>query len=471
MNLALESYKKKIKGKQVAVLGFGVSNRPLAGTLTDWGAFVTVFDKKKEEDFSDILRDYKEKGIQFSLGENYLDNLKGFDIIFRTPGMRFDLPQIARALEKGAELTSEIEIFIKLCPAKIYGVTGSDGKTTTASLIYNMLEKQGYNCYLGGNIGTPLFEKVELIKPDDRVVLELSSFQLHTMNDSPHVAVITNITPNHLDVHLSMEEYICAKKNIFRYQAPTERIVLNADNLVTAGFLSEVPGKPVLFSSREEVICGAFLKNNHIVYRDTSEIDILPIEKIKLPGMHNVENIMAAISAVIPEVSTDAIRYVAQTFEGVEHRIEFVREIDGVSFYNNSIGSSPTRTIASLKAFNRKVVLIAGGYDKNLSYDEMGEVLHDHVNALVLMGDTARKIEQAYRKYTDEVGIEPVPIIRVFKMEAAVKEALSLAGAKGIVLLSPASASFDMYSNFMEKGNHFKDIVNSLGEQKEIIQK
>jgi len=463
LNLALESYKKEIKGKKAAVLGFGISNRPLAGTLADWGAFVTVFDKKKEEDFSEVLHDYKEKGIRFSLGENYLDNLKGFDIIFRTPGMRFDLPQITQALDEGAKLTSEIEVFIKLCPAKIYGITGSDGKTTTASLIYNMLEKQGYKCYLGGNIGTPLFEKLGGIKPDDRVVLELSSFQLHTMKDSPQVGVITNITPNHLDVHKSMEEYIDAKKNIFRHQASTGRTVLNADNPITAGFLSEVPGKPVLFSSREEVICGAFLRNSRIVYRDTSEVEILPIEKIKLPGMHNVENIMAAVSAVMPEVSVDAIRYVAQTFSGVEHRVEFVRQIDGVSFYNDSIGSSPTRTSASIKSFSRKVVLIAGGYDKNLSYDEMGEVLHNHASALVLMGDTAHKIEQAYRKYTDAVGVEPVPIIRVSDMEAAVKEAFSIAGDGGIVLLSPASASFDMYANFMEKGNHFKSIVNSLG--------
>jgi len=462
LNLALESFRKQIKGKKAAVLGFGVSNRPLAVTLADWGAFVTVFDKKEEEDFSDILPDYKERGIRFSLGKNYLDNLNGFDIIFRTPGMRFDLPQITRALDEGAELTSEIEVFVKLCPAKIYGITGSDGKTTTSSLIYNMLEKQGYNCYLGGNIGTPLFDKLDGIKPDDRVVLELSSFQLHTMKDSPHVAVITNITPNHLDVHKSMEEYIDAKKNIFKYQAPTGRIVLNADNPITAGFLSEVPGRPVLFSSREEVICGTFLRNSHIIYRDTSEIDILPIEKIKLPGMHNVENIMAAVSAVMPEVSPDTIRYVAQTFESVEHRIEFVRELDGVSFYNNSIGSSPTRTIASLKAFNRKVILIAGGYDKNLSYDEMGEVMHNHINALILMGDTAKKIEQAYLKYTDANGIEPVPIIRVSDMETAVREAFSAAGAGDIVLLSPASASFDMYTNFMERGNHFKDIVNGL---------
>lgn len=463
MNIALESFKKDIKGKKAAVLGFGVSNRPLAGTLADWGAFVTVFDKKKEEDFSEVLHDYKEKGIRFSLGENYLDNLKGFDIIFRTPGMRFDLPQITRALDEGAELTSEIEVFIKLCPAKIYGITGSDGKTTTSSLIYKMLEKQGYNCYLGGNIGTPLFDKLDRIEPDDRIILELSSFQLHTMKDSPHVAVITNITPNHLDVHKSMEEYIDAKKNIFRYQTSTGRTVLNADNQITAGFLSEVPGKPVLFSSREEVICGAFLRNSRIVYRDTSEVEILPIEKIRLPGMHNVENIMAAISAVMPEVSADAISHVAQTFEGVEHRVEFVREVDGVLFYNDSIGSSPTRTSAGIKSFNQKVVLIAGGYDKNLSYDEMGEVLHNHASALVLMGDTAHKIEQAYRKYTDAVGVEPVPIIRVSGMEAAVKEAFSIAGGGGIVLLSPASASFDMYANFMERGNHFKSIVNSLG--------
>ncbi len=462
LNQALEIYKKEIAGKYAAVLGFGISNRPLAKTLAKWGAAVTVFDKKNEEEFHNILPEYRELGIRFSFGRNYLENLSGFDVIFRSPGIRFDLPQIQKAIAGGAELTSEIEVFMALCPAFIYGVTGSDGKTTTTSLIYEMLKQEGYHCYLGGNIGTPLLDRIDEIKQDDRVVLELSSFQLHTMKKSPHIAVITNITPNHLDIHKSMEEYIEAKQNIFRYQKPFHKIVLNSDNAITKGFLSEVPGRPILFSTRDEGITGAFLKSNHIWCKDTQEKEILSITDIKLPGMHNVENMMAAIAAVMHEVRVDTIRYVAKNFDGVEHRIEFVRNIKGISFYNDSIGSSPTRTIASIKAFNRNVVLIAGGYDKKLSYDEMGKILHEYAKGLVLMGNSAGKIEAAYLHYVDVAGLEPIPVVRVENMKSAVEQAFHLAEEGDVVLLSPASASFDLYHNFMERGNHFKEIVRYM---------
>ncbi len=463
MNKALEAYKEMIHAKRTAVLGFGISNRPLTKTLIQWGARVTVFDKKEEEAFSNTVDEFKAMGVDFSLGEGYLDNLSGFDVIFRTPGMRFDLPQIQREINKGAELTSEMEVFMKLCPAFIYAVTGSDGKTTTTTLIYEMLQQQGYSCYLGGNIGTPLLDRVHEMNEADRVVLELSSFQLHTMHQSPDVAVITNVTPNHLDIHKSMEEYIDAKKNIFKYQTANNRIVINYDNPTTRGFIPEVKASLSLFGSRQECACGAFVRNDRIIFRDhETEQEVMPLSDIRLPGMHNAENIMAAMLAVIPEVSLDTVRHVAQTFAGVEHRAEFVRSINGVSFYNDSIGSSPTRTIATISAFPGNVVLIAGGYDKKLCYDELGVVLQERAKALVLIGATANKIEQAYMDYIGKSRVRPMPIERVKTMEEAVAKAYELARGGDVVLLSPASASFDLYPNFMERGNHFKQIVNRL---------
>lgn len=462
LNEALESYKKQINKKKAAVLGFGISNRPLSKTLAKWGADVTVFDKKNEEDFPS-LTEYKNNGIKFSLGQGYLDNLHGYDIIFRSPGMRFDIPEIQRELANGAKLSSEIEVFMEVCPGTIYGVTGSDGKTTTTTLIYEMLKEEGYNCYLGGNIGTPLIDKVEDIKSCDRVVLELSSFQLLTMKNSPHIAVITNLSPNHLDIHKSMEEYIDAKKNIYKYQINSGRTILNYDNPITRSFIPEINGKLALFSILQECETGAYLYQNRIFYRENKvEKGIMPIGQIKLPGMHNVENMLAAISAVIPEVSIKSIVSVAKNFSGVEHRNEFVRSINGVSFYNDSIGSSPTRTTATIKAFNNKVILIAGGYDKNLCYDNLGEIIYNNVKAMVLLGDTAEKIEQSYKKYLRRSHNSTIPVIKAKDMEDAVKKAYNLAESGDCVVLSPASASFDLYSNFMERGNHFKEIVSGL---------
>ncbi len=463
MNGKLEEYKDYIRGKRAAVLGFGISNRPLARILTQWGAIVTVFDRKGEEAFSELIKEFSGLGVDFSLGEDYLERLSGFDVIFRTPGMRFDLPQIQQEIKNGAELTSEMEVFLKLCPAFVYAVTGSDGKTTTTTLIYEMLKHEGYSCYLGGNIGTPLLDRVHEMSTEDRVVLELSSFQLHTMQQSPDVAVITNITPNHLDIHKSMEEYIDAKRNIFLYQTSNDRVVLNYDNPITKSFIPQSKASVLLFSSRQECMEGAFVQDGRIILRTKEhEREIMPLSDIRLPGMHNAENIMAAMLAVLPEVGIDTVCHIAQTFGGVEHRSEFVRSINGVTFYNDSIGSSPTRTIATLSAFPGNVVLIAGGYDKKLCYDDLCPVLQQRAKALVLMGATADKIEQAYHDYIEKKGLPSLPIARVKSMEDAVAKAYELACSGDVVLLSPASASFDMYSNFMERGNHFKQIVSQM---------
>jgi UDP-N-acetylmuramoylalanine--D-glutamate ligase len=327
-----------------------------------------------------------------------------------------------------------------------------------------MLVEAGNKCWLGGNIGMPLLSRIDEIKPNDKVVLELSSFQLHTMNGSPNTAVITNLSPNHLDVHKDMEEYIEAKKNIFLYQGQSDKLVLNYDNDVTRNLADQAKGDCILFSRLDSLKYGAFIENGIIVYKDAKRFfKIIKTEDILLIGNHNLENYLAAITAVINYVSVDDIRKVATTFTGVEHRMEPVKKLKGITFYNDSIGSSPTRTIAGLKAFDRKVVLIAGGYDKKIPYDEMGEIIAEKVKLLVLIGETGPKIGEALQKYILSTGYgSDVQVLKCGTLEEAVQTAYKNAGDGDAVVLSPASASFDMFKNFEERGNIFKEIVKKL---------
>jgi len=469
LNRKLEDFKQYIKNKRVAILGIGISNTPLIKYLAKLGVNITAFDKSGEEKLGDILKSFDGLNIEYSLGDDYLKGLKGFDVIFRTPGMRFDLPELMRAVEEGAELTSEMEVFFDVCPAEIFAVTGSDGKTTTTTLIYNILKEQGYNCWLGGNIGTPLLSRIDEIKEPDKVVLELSSFQLHTMKKSPNVAVITNMSPNHLDVHKSMEEYIDAKKNIFRYQEKdrafgTPRLILNYDNEITRGFASEAKGEVVFFSRLNSVDTGALLKDDKLIYKTgKNEIELVKAEGIIVPGAHNIENYLAAAAATIDRVKPEVIFKVATTFKGVEHRIELVRELNGIKFYNSSIDSSPNRSIAALNTFKQKVILIAGGKDKNIPYDVMGKVLADKVKCLILIGPTGAKIEKALKDEIARTGMgKDIPVIYCSTYEEVVNTAYSKAVKGDIVLLSPASTSFDMFKNFEERGNTYKKLVNNL---------
>ena len=462
MKQSIDSFFESIRGKRIALIGMGRSHMPLIPLFTKYGATVIACDKRDEAALGEIARKAKADGAQLSLGEHYLDDID-VDIALRTPGMRFWCDELNALREKGVTISSEMEIFFDICPCKIYAVTGSDGKTTTTSVIAEMLRADGYTVHVGGNIGKPLLPEIETISPDDVCVVELSSFQLISMRQSPDVAVVTNLAPNHLDIHKDMEEYIEAKRNIVLYQNNNQKAVLNFDNEITRSFDLSCKGEVVFFSRQKQINNGAYLDGATIEYAEDGKIfDVLDIHEIKIPGMHNVENYMTAICAVWGDVSVDSIRKVAREFGGVEHRAEFVRELDGVKYYNDSIASSPTRTASgTLSLYDFKLILIAGGYDKHLDYTELGDKICDKVKIAILMGATADKIETAIRQSSKYTENNPV-IIRVKDMEEAVKCARENAVEGDIVSMSPASASFDLYKDFDARGKHFKALVNAL---------
>ncbi len=452
-----------LESKKIAMIGTGVSHNDLIRLFLKKGFDVTLCDRKSAADLGDIYDEFKNLGAKFILSENYLDSLCDFDVVFRTPGMYFNNEKLQNALKHGVVVTSEMEMFFKLCPCKIYAVTGSDGKTTTTTLISELLKESGRCVFKGGNIGKALLPMIEEICENDCAVVELSSFQLISMRNSPDVAVITNITPNHLDVHGTMDEYIACKKNVFAHQDGFSRTVFNADDEISKSFYDEVRGDLALFSRRHIVENGAFLREDScICYNDRGSItEIMPSSLIRLPGLHNVENYLTAITAVWGEVSIDVIRHVAETFGGVEHRIEFVREICGVKWYNDSIATSPTRVLAGINAFSQKLIIIMGGYDKKIPFEPLAQSLNDNAKALILMGKTAEKIERVVTEYSG-YSSDKLPIFHADSMESAVNIANEIAQSGDIVTLSPACASFDKYPNFEKRGEHFKALVNAL---------
>ncbi len=446
-------FKENIKGKNITVIGIGISNMPLIEYLVKAGANVTACDAHDAEWLGDNYKKCCELGVKTSLGEGYLDNLTE-DIIFKTPGMRFDVPALKKAAEHGAKITSEMETFFELCPSHIIAVTGSDGKTTTTTLIHRMMTEAGYKTWLGGNIGNPLLADVDDMRDDDYVILELSSFQLHTMPYSPEIGVITNLSPNHLDWHTDYDEYIDAKTNIFKHMSHDNKLILNADNADSRALLPLAHVDVKMFSRKTNAsVCLV----GDMIYCDNRAV--LDINDIKIPGMHNVENYMAAIAAVNGLVDDEIIVNVAKDFGGVPHRIELVRTFEGVRYYNSSIDSSPNRTINTLNVFPEKVIMISGGKDKGIPYDEIGEPIVKNVKTLILIGATTDKIADAVNA-VDKNG--EVEMIRVSTYEDAVNTARSKAADGDVVLLSPASTSFDMFRNFEQRGNLFKKLVNEL---------
>ena len=454
MEMLFETYFASLVGKKIAVLGLGVSNRPLVRLLLEHGCNVIGCDRTPREKLDAQVLELERMGCRLSLGETYLEDLEA-DVVFRTPGMHPDTPALAALRQRGAMVTSEMDVFFAVCPCQIIAVTGSDGKTTTTTLIARMLEAAGKRVWLGGNIGTPLLPEVPRMTETDYAVAELSSFQLMDMTHSPHVAVITNLAPNHLDVHKNMQEYVDAKKNIFRYQKPGDVLIVNGDNAITCPFTGV--GTTLRFSRRGRTQ-GAWVEDGRIFCQDRPVLDK---RDILLPGEHNVENYMAAILAVQGLAEDDTIRRVAKTFGGVEHRIELVREREGVRFYNDSIASSPSRTIAGLRSFSQKVILIAGGYDKHIPYDALGPEICAHVKKLYLNGATAGKIRTAVENAPEYVPGMP-EIVDCADFASAVRAAAAGAGAGDVVLMSPASAAFDQFKNFMVRGDFYKKIVMEL---------
>ena len=455
MQSAFDTYFCSLRGKNILVMGLGVSNRPLVRLLLSYGCSITGCDRTPREKLDEEVLELEKLGCKLKVGENYLDDLQA-DLVFRTPGMHPDIPALKMLLEMGAKVTSEMQVFFELCPCHLLAVTGSDGKTTTTTLISEILKADGKTVWLGGNIGTPLLSSVPQMKEDHWAVVELSSFQLMDMTLSPHVAVITNLAPNHLDVHKDMQEYIWAKQNLYRYQKPADVLVLNGDNGITKDFVGI--GETRYFSRQKTLVKGVYLVENQI-YRDGTPV--LDTNTILLPGVHNIENYMAAIAALQGIASDDAIRYVAANFGGVEHRIELVRIVNGVKYYNDSIASSPSRTMAGLRSFKQKVLLIAGGYDKHIPYDVLGPEICEKVKILFVNGATGPQIRQAVENTPGYVPGNP-QIVDCTDFTDAVGKAVKAAKEGDIVLMSPASAAFDQFKNFMERGNYFKKLIKEL---------
>ena len=463
MNQTIQQYYDDLRGKQVVFCGIGVSHRPLIEKFAAAGIRVVACDKRSAEQLGDVAERYTALGVALRLGPDYLDDLQG-DLIFRTPGMHMNHPALVRARAQGIPVTSEMETFFELCPAPIVAVTGSDGKTTTTTLISELLKATGRRVFLGGNIGTPLLPVVDDMTPNDYAVVELSSFQLMSMTRGPQISVVTNVTPNHLDVHKDMAEYIEAKTHIFRYQASNSKTVLNFENDITRSFADKVPGQCVFFSHLRPVENGCYLQDN-VIYtaRNGTSTPVLNTEDILLPGAHNVQNYMAAIAATDGLVAPEHIVQVARTFGGVEHRIELVRTLRGVRWYNDSIATSPTRAIAGLNSFEQKQIIIAGGYDKHIPFEPFAQKALEKIKLLILTGDTADAIETCVRAQPgfDKSGLR---ILRADSMEQAVLLAYENAKEGDVVSLSPACASFDRYPNFEARGKHYKDLVKQLEE-------
>ena len=458
----ISEYLEEMQGRTVAVIGAGVSNTPLIRMLLRAGLKVTVCDKATRERLGDLAGELESLGATLQLGPDYLSQIHTFDVIFRTPGLSPNTPELRRAVEEGSSLTSEMELFFQLCPCRIIGVTGSDGKTTTTTLISEFLKEAGYNVYLGGNIGKPLLPDVDGMTPEDMAVVELSSFQLMTMEQSPNVAVFTNLSPNHLDYHHTMEEYTAAKLNIFSHQGPDDMAIFNYDNDITRSLARQAPGKSVLFSRKQRLEEGVYLRDGAIwLTNEMGSREVLPLADIHIPGVHNIENYMAAIAAVDGLVPDKCVRAVAQRFTGVEHRIELVRELDGVKYYNDSIGTSPTRTMACLDSFDQKLILIAGGYDKGVPFTQLGTEISKKVKVLILTGDTAPAIRAAVEE-APEFADSGLRIIQTDDLAGAVAAAHQEASAGDVVVLSPACAAFDQFKNFMERGRVFKELVQAL---------
>lgn len=463
VNEKLLEFERFLINKKVAIIGLGVSNFPLIDYLYERHVNVVVFDEKNQLDISkDAIDKIKEYSLDAYFGKDCLENLKGFNVIFRSPSLLPTNSYLVEEEKNGALITTEVELLLNMAPCKVIGITGSDGKTTTTSLIYEIIKYAGYNCYVGGNIGIPLFTKLNKITPEDIIILELSSFQLMGMEVSPDISVITNITPNHLNIHEDYEEYIEAKKNIFKYQDKNGILITNFDNEITSKIdKSEIPGEIIYFSSKNKLDDGYIIDENVIKKCENKlRTHILNVQDVKLRGMHNFENIATALAATEKIVSQEVAIEAIKNFNGVEHRLELIKDVDGVKWYNDSVSSSPTRTIAGLYSYDENIILIAGGYDKNLDYTPIAKPIVDKVGTLILIGQTSEKIYNAVKAELNSQN-KNMDIYLCDDLEQTVLLAKKYSKVGDVVLFSPASASFDMFKNFADRGEKFKELVKN----------
>ena len=460
MNQKLKEFNNYLKNKKIAIIGLGVSNIPLIEILGQEKLDICVFDKKEidniPEKAKELIKKYK---LKTSLGENYLENLKNFDVIFRSPSFLPTNSYLQEEKKRGALITTEVEQVIKLAPCKIIGVTGSKGKTTTTTIIHAILKELGYSCYLGGNIGTPLYSKLNEMKKDDLVILELSSFQLMNMKVSPNIAVVTNISPDHLDIHGSYEEYIKAKKYIFLNQNKDDILVINKDDKIVSTFDKEAKGHIRYFSTH-------YLKDTYILENDFityNKEKIIDTRNLLLKGSHNYLNICTALNTIKDyiNVSNEQLQKIIEKINPVHHRLEYIRTINNVKWYNDSASTTPDKALAGINAFKEKIVLIAGGYDKNISYEPLAKPIANKVSKLILFGETKNKIYNEIMKLPKEL-IENLQIYILDTLEEVVEIASKVSEEGEVVLFSPASASFDMFQNAYQRGDLFTELVKKI---------
>lgn len=450
------------QGKKVAVVGLAANNTPLIRDLVQRGAQVTALDRKSAAELETYMDQLRDLQITYHLGPDYLEHLKGHDEVFLSPGVPRRQPELQAAEAAGVKFRSEMELFFESCPCRIMGITGSSGKTTVTTLS-GLIMQRSTTVRVGGNIGRPPISFLPELTGDSFVVLELSSFQLQSMKASPQLSVVTNVTPNHLDVHQDMEEYIDAKAHILRFQTASDRAVLNWDNEISRSMAGETPGRVYYFSRNERLREGAYFAEGHLYLRLNGEEELIcRRDEILLPGDHNVENVLtAALVCRLAGAPLSDIRAVVTQFTGVEHRLEIVREREGVKYYNDSISTTPDRAIAGLLAIPAPIVLIAGGYDKHLPFKEFARVAVTRCKTMVLMGATAPIIREALEEAMGEKGCQ-VELLMADDLDDAVQKASQSAVSGDVVLLSPACASYDMFKNFEERGRLFKTLVNAL---------
>ncbi|MFH1284747.1 MAG: UDP-N-acetylmuramoyl-L-alanine--D-glutamate ligase [Candidatus Peregrinibacteria bacterium] len=450
---------------KIAILGFGAEGR-------------AVFEYLKKHEYHELtvcdqdvdLKDEMPDGVSVRLGEHYLQDLDAFDVIFRSPGIRYLSPAIQAAKEKGAEVTSSTAYFLDQTPCPVIGVTGTKGKGTTCTLIYEMLKRAGADAYLGGNIGEPAINFLDKVGHDSIVILELSSFQLQDITKSPKYAVLLNTTVDHLDYHADSEEYLQAKESILAHQSKSCVAVLNKDYEYVNYYKPLVKGHARFVSVKGKVKDGVDVRDGRIFYaHGGKEEAVCDVSDVALIGKHNLENVMPAI-VVAKElgVSDKEIAHVIKKFKGLPHRLEFVKEVKGVKYYNDSFSTTPETSMAAVDSFDEPTILIAGGYEKNLDYGEWAVKIltKPSLHTVILIGDTADKMEKAIVEAEEKLGEaegSPTKVLRRGDLEEAVLEAYAQAEKGGVVVMSPAAASFDMFKNYKERGEKFKEAVRKLG--------